>query len=115
MGRRMSRCKLLLGMTLGVTFVWVAPGCALHSIYEKCGFRGCPGDPQITAQVETLFARYPALEPPNLIRVQTLDRVVYLTGQVDTDTERLLAQSVAAQATGVTRVVNSIGLTYSGH
>ena len=91
------------------------PGCALHSIYEKCGFSGCPGDPQITADVRSLMSRYPSLEAPNLIRVQTLDRVVYLTGEVDTDTVRQLAESVAREAPGVTRVVDTIGLSYDGH
>jgi osmotically-inducible protein OsmY len=43
--------------------------------------------------------------------VQTLDHVVYLNGLVDTDLERQLAESVAAGAKGVTRVVNSIGLS----
>jgi osmotically-inducible protein OsmY len=40
--------------------------------------------------------------------------VVYLTGQVNTDAERILAKSVALQAAGVTQVVNSINLGYQG-
>jgi len=36
--------------------------------------------------------------------------VVYLNGIVDTDLEREMAESVAAGAGGVARVVNSIGL-----
>jgi len=43
--------------------------------------------------------------------VQTLDHVVYLNGVVDTDTQRLMAESIAQQAKGVTKVVNSIGLS----
>ena len=86
-------------------------GCA---VYRKCGLSGCPGDARITADVRTRLNQYPELEPPNLIYVQTLDHVVYLTGQVDTDTERLLAKSVALEAGGVTRVVNSINLSYQG-
>jgi osmotically-inducible protein OsmY len=82
--------------------------------YRKCGFAGCPGDANITANVRALFNQYPALEPPNLIYVQTLDHVVYLTGQVNTDAERILAKSVALQAVGVTQVVNSINLGYQG-
>ena len=87
-------------------------GCA---VYRKCGWSGCPGDARITADVRTRLNQYPELEPPNLIYVQTLDRVVYLTGQVNTDTERMLAKSVALQAAEVTRVVNSINLSYQGH
>jgi osmotically-inducible protein OsmY len=86
-------------------------GCAA---YRKCGFAGCPGDANITANVRALFNQYPALEPPNLVYVQTLDHVVYLTGQVNTDAERILAKSVALQVPGVTQVVNSINLGYQG-
>ena len=84
-------------------------------MYRKCGWNGCPGDATITADVRTRLNQFPEFEPPNLIYVQTLDHVVYLTGQVNTDTERLLAKSVALEAGGVTRVVNSINLSYQGH
>jgi len=84
------------------------PGCAA---YKKCGFGGCPGDAEITAQVRALFDQHPALKPPNLLEVQTLDHVVYLNGVVDTDLERQMAESVAHEARGVTKVVNSIGLS----
>jgi osmotically-inducible protein OsmY len=86
-------------------------GCAT---FRKCGLSGCPGDTAISAEVTTLLKQYPELGPPNLIYVQTLDRVVYLTGQVDTDPERRLAKSVALEAHGVQRVVNSINLGYQG-
>ena len=83
-------------------------GCAA---FDKCGFGGCPGDAKITADVQWLFEQHPALEPPNLLSVQTLDRVVYLNGLVDTDLERQLAESVAHEAPGVAKVVNSIGIS----
>ena len=86
-------------------------GCA---VYRKCGFAGCPGDAKITAGVKALFKQHPALEPPNLLTVQTLDHVVYLYGIVDTDLERQIAESVALQAPGVAQVVNSIGLSGNG-
>jgi osmotically-inducible protein OsmY len=85
-------------------------GCAL---YAKCGLRGCPGDKAITTEVETLFSQHGALEVPNELHVQTLDRVVYLTGIVNSPREQQLATLVAFQAPGVANVVNSIGL-YSG-
>jgi osmotically-inducible protein OsmY len=96
---------------LVLILVGALSGCAT---YRKCGLGGCPGDAQITAAVTELFHQYPELEPPNLIYVQTLDRVVYLTGQVNTEPERALAKSVALRATGVRRVVNSINLSYQG-
>jgi osmotically-inducible protein OsmY len=86
----------------------VLAGCAA---YRKCGFEGCPGDAAITAQVQALFAKHPAIEPPNILRVQTFDGVVYLTGIVDTDYQKQLATAVAFEAPGVTKVVNSIGLS----
>ena len=86
----------------------ILSGCAA---YKKCGFGGCPGDAEITAEVRALFDQHPVLEPPNLLEVQTLDHVVYLNGLVDTDTQRLMAESVARQAKGVAKVVNSIGLS----
>jgi hypothetical protein len=52
---------------------------------------------------------YPSLTA-NTVRIQTLNRVVYLTGLVDTDVERLLAVSVAGDVQGVTRVVDSISV-----
>jgi osmotically-inducible protein OsmY len=100
-------------MSLSAFFVVMAaalPGCAA---YQKCGLHGCPGDADTTSRVNALFDQHPVLEPPNLLHVQTLDHVVYLTGLVDTDLERQIAESVALEAVGVTKVVNSIGLTGS--
>lgn len=87
-------------------------GCA---VYRKCGFRGCPGDADLTAEVRAQLDQYPALEAPNTVRVQTLDRVVYLYGQVDTDLERQLAESVAREAAGGARVVDSIAVSNVGY
>jgi osmotically-inducible protein OsmY len=83
-------------------------GCA---VYRKCGLEGCPGDAKITADVRALFQQHPSLEPPNVLTVQTLDRVVYLYGLVDTVYEREIAELVALQAPGVAKVVNSIGIS----
>jgi osmotically-inducible protein OsmY len=103
----MQLAALILTFLLGAVF----SGCA---VYRKCGFEGCPGDATITANVEALFHQHPALEPPNLITVRTLDHVVYLYGLVDTDLERQMAELVALEAPGVARVVNSIGISGNG-
>lgn len=89
-------------------------GCALYRVYEKCGLKGCPGDAQITAQVQGLLQQHPVLAAPNQVYVQTLDRVVYLSGQVATDLQRDTAETAARQATGARRVVDSIALPYTG-
>ena len=88
----------------------ILSGCATSG---KCGVSGCAGDAEITAKVTALLAEHPALQPPNLLQVQTVNHVVYLHGLVDTDYEQLLAQSVALEAPGVSRVVNFIGLSGS--
>jgi len=103
-----ARHALFPASTLAIVLSAVLCGCA---VYRKCGLQGCPGDAAITAEVKTLFSRHPALEPPNLLTVRTLDHVVYLNGIVDTDLEREMAETVALQAHGVSRVVNSIGLS----
>jgi osmotically-inducible protein OsmY len=107
----MSGPKRLRALAIAVSLTGALPGCA---VYGKCGIAGCPGDAKITANVQALFREYPAMQPPNLVYVQTLDHVVYLSGRVDTDLERLAAETVALSVADVTRVVNSISLSYSG-
>jgi osmotically-inducible protein OsmY len=94
-----------------VVLISALAGCAT---YRKCGFAGCPGDAKITHSVQTLMSKYPALQAPNLIRVQTTDHVVYLYGEVNTELERSTAESVARAVPGVTRVVDSISFDYGG-
>ncbi len=83
-------------------------GCAA---YSKCGLRGCADDAKVTAQVRAQLDQYPALSGANSVRVHTIDNVVYLYGQVDTDMQRQLAESVAVQATGGAQVVDSISVS----
>jgi osmotically-inducible protein OsmY len=103
----MGRPKQLYAWILAPILAGGLPGCAA---YRTCGFSGCAGDAKITADVRAHFEQYPALEPPNLIDVQTLDHVVYLHGLVDTNLERFMADSVARDTLGVARVVNSIAI-----
>jgi osmotically-inducible protein OsmY len=98
----------LLALAFAIVLTGILPGC---TTFRKCESSGCAGDADITAQVKALLAQNAALQPPNLIQVQTFDRVVYLNGLVDTDAERLMAQSVAREAPGVSKVINSIGLS----
>lgn len=101
-----SACLALAGALLLVS------GCAG---YRKCGLEGCPGDAQITSEVQSLLNGHADLGPPNIIRVQTLDRIVYLTGEVNTDFTRQTVEALVRQAAGVRRVVNSISIEYTGH
>src|SRR5271169_450866 len=98
-----SKARTIHLMTLGLVVAGVLSGCAT---FEKCGFGGCPGDAQITADVQALLDKHPELG--NAIHVQTLDHVVYLYGLVDTPLGPDVAESAARGAPGVTRVVSSI-------
>jgi len=53
----------------------------------------------------------PDLGPPGSIRVQTLDRVVYLNGLVDVGLQKGTAESAALQVPGVAQVVDSIAVS----
>ena len=103
MEKRMNIAKLSPLWCAGFALIGALSGCAT---FEKCGFKGCPGDAQVTAEVNALFDRHPELGTS--IHVQTLDQVVYLYGLVDTPLDSQIAQSVALEAPGVTRVVSSI-------
>ena len=89
-------------------------GCTEYSAYRKCGWNECPGDAQVTAEVTGLLNEHRELQPPNQIYVKTLDRVVYLSGQVATDLQRETAAALARGAPGARRVVDDIALTYTG-
>lgn len=87
-------------------------GCSAVSAYEKCGFHGCPGDAEITAEVVAQLYQSKFVEP-NAIRVQTLDHVVYLSGVVASGLEIGAAESIASAVPGVTRVMNSLAVSTS--
>lgn len=98
--RFLARCAFALGAVAAIA------GCAT---YRKCGFAGCPGDAAITARVEGRLRENRAIEAWG-VRVQTLDRTVYLYGLVDTELERRIIEDTARAVPGVGQVVNSIGV-----
>jgi osmotically-inducible protein OsmY len=85
------------------------PGCAVE---RKCEADGCPGDTKITANVQALINQHPDVGPPNVVHVQTVDHVVYLSGEVSQGLMKQTAEDVARQTPGVTRVVNDIAVTH---
>ena len=95
----------MLSLTLGLA------GCAA---YGQCQRDACTHDQDITRAVQKVIRQYPALEAPNVVRVQTIDHVVYLHGQVNNEVERSTAQQAALSVSGVTRVVNDISMQYEG-
>jgi osmotically-inducible protein OsmY len=98
---------LLIAMTAGLG------GCATVDTWRKCG-AGCPGDAEISTAVRARLYQHTELLAPNRVYVSTLDGVVYLSGEVVTDTQRLDAEDIARATPGVTRVVNVITLEFQG-
>lgn len=111
LGPLVGTFKLLQAAGIGLVLTAALPACA---VYEKCGFNGCPGDSQITADVRALLDQHPGAAAPGAVSVQTLDGVVYLYGVVDTDLMRQEAEEIALQAPHVKKVVNSIGVLNAG-
>ena len=85
------------------------PGCAVE---RKCSLEGCIGDAQITSDVQALINQHPDVGPPDAVHVQTLDHVVYLSGEVSQGLMKQTAEDVARQTQGVTRVINNIAVTH---
>jgi osmotically-inducible protein OsmY len=103
----MSKTKPLYALTCAFTLASALPGCAT---YEKCGIDGCPGDAKVTSDVQTRLSQHP--EIGTLVQIQTLDRVVYLNGQVGEGLQREVAESVARETPGVVKVVDNIAVSH---
>jgi osmotically-inducible protein OsmY len=69
-------------------------------------------DGKITADVQAVINRHSDLGPPNAVRVQTIDHVVYLSGEVSDGNMKQTAESIALHSPGVTRVVNNIAVAH---
>jgi osmotically-inducible protein OsmY len=95
---RRRRAVTLTALILSLLLVPLA-GCAYSQARAKCGAAGCPGDAEITRQVQTLLRQH--TEFGTQLYVQTLDQVVYLTGQVNTDLQRESAEGLARRVAGV--------------
>ncbi|HXQ32330.1 MAG TPA: BON domain-containing protein [Steroidobacteraceae bacterium] len=102
--------RSLCASALVLALAGALSGCALYNTYEKCGFHGCPGDAELTAEVRSRFRERWDLES-HAITVQTLDHVVYLYCVVSSGLEIANAESIALQVPGVTRVVNSMAVS----
>jgi osmotically-inducible protein OsmY len=88
--------------------------CAGNRAVDRCADGGCIGDEQLTAQVEARLYRHPELRPPNLVYVWAHDGVVHLSGEVSTELQREIAVAAAQQVPGERRVLDDIGIEYTG-
>jgi BON domain len=107
--RERKKLRATLGGVCAVVMATAVAGCSFLSSRD-----GHTKDAAISAEVRARFQRYAELQPPNQLRVQTLDHVVYLSGEVNTGLTRDLAESVARQVPGVARIVDSISTGYEG-
>ena len=107
----MNKLKTFSAAVIGTVLIGLSSGCAVP---KGCGLSGCPQDDGISARVRAQLSQYPSLRSANSLRVQTHGDVVYLTGQVDTDEQRELAESVTSEVAGVARVVDTISLSFPG-
>jgi osmotically-inducible protein OsmY len=108
MERRVMRYLPVGILTVSIALFGAVSGCTTN---RPCGSDACQSDAVITAEVNQLFGKRAPLEAPNILTVETMHRVVYLHGEVATDLQREMAESVAYQAPGVAMVVNDIAVT----
>ena len=102
-----------VGLLALVIAAGAAGGCAAVDTWRKCG-AGCPGDAEISAAVRARLYQHTELLAPNRVYVSTLDSVVYLSGEVVTDAQRLDAEDIARDVPGVRRLVDVISLEFQG-
>jgi osmotically-inducible protein OsmY len=107
-----STRRSLFASVVVMVLAGALPGCAMYHTYEKCGFSGCPGDAQITAQIQSRINQRGDLES-TAITVQTFDHVVYLYGVVSSGLEISDTESIARSVPGVEQVINSMAISQS--
>jgi osmotically-inducible protein OsmY len=107
----MTNCNRLCTWALALLLGASLSGCAT---FEKCAAQNCAGDAQITADVRAALSEHPDLGAPAALRVQTINRVVYLNGLVDTELQRTSAETYAMRVANVKDVVNSIAIRNAG-
>ena len=101
-------------LALALVLAVLISACASHSAQQSCPAGGCPDDAKITADVQAQLNQRPGLAPPNRVYVKVIGGVVYLSGQVASDLQRHDAEDAARAVPGVSKVVNTIALTYGG-
>jgi osmotically-inducible protein OsmY len=93
-------CMLVLTLVLAAGL----SGCAGF----KCSPENCATDAKITEDVRAVLSQHAEFGAPAEIHVQTINRVVYLNGQVNSDFERQSAEELVRHVANVVDVVNSL-------
>jgi hypothetical protein len=105
--QRSPGMKKTLAFVAALTVAAALPGCAVFPHSSNAAV-----DHKLTADVETRFGQNAELEAPNLLNVQTINRVVYLNGLVSSGLQRRDAELAANQVQGVDKVVDSIAVAH---
>ena len=101
----MKILRPLYSLACAFALVGTLSGCATESGGEKMS------DEKITANVQAMINQHPDVGPPDSVRVETRDHVVYLNGYVSTGLMKSTAEDLAQHTRGVTKVVNNIAVT----
>ena len=102
-----TRTKKILAFVAALSVAAALPGCAVFPQSSNAAV-----DQKLTADVEMRLGQNAELEAPNLLNVQTINRVVYLNGLVSTGLQRREAELAANQVQGVDKVVSSIAVAH---
>ncbi len=81
-------------------------GCAS---YASCRSAACADDSRLGADVYTALSNDKEILPGSIV-ARVHDRVVYLYGLAETDTERQNAESIARAVPGIARVVSFVSI-----
>ena len=95
-------------LTFAVVVITVS-GCATFRDYTRCAAGECPDDARIATELKSRLDQQPDLAAN--VHVQTLNSVVYLSGQVTTAMQRDSAEFMAHEVTGVRRIIDNVVAT----
>jgi hypothetical protein len=74
------------------------------------GPRETPQEAALRQTVEALLGQHPELRPPNLVYVRVVGQRVVLSGLVNSEYARRLAEATAREAAGVTELSDFLGV-----
>ena len=92
----------------GLVALGLASGCTTLGAGQKCGLADCNADARLASAVQTSLDRHPELGPAGQLQVGALNHVLYLYGGVANDLQLAVAKSIASEAGGDAKIVNSI-------
>jgi osmotically-inducible protein OsmY len=105
----MSRFKPFYTLAAACTLAGVLAGCA---DFRQCGSQSCASDAKLAADIKTKLNDMPELGPPGSIRVQTINHVAYLDGEVEGGLDKRNAEAAVRRIPGVAQVENDIDVQH---